>query len=120
MNEFGILTIKDLMARYNETNLSELKRPWGAREQKVGKRATGILLQGKAMLENKEIVLKKPDIPLSKNYAMFDLEGLPPQLDELDKVYLWGLQVFGERPSGFRYSLAEMGSDGDKKGWEDF
>ena len=120
LKEFGILTIKDLMARYNETSLAGLKRPWGTGEQKVGKRATGILLQGKAMLENKEIVLKKPDIPLSKNYAMFDLEGLPPQLDELDKVYLWGLQVFGERPSGFRYSLAEMGSDGDKKGWEDF
>jgi predicted RecB family nuclease len=51
---------------------------------------------------------------------MFDLEGLPPQLDELDKVYLWGMQVFGERPSDFRYSLAEMGTDGDKKGWEDF
>ena len=120
LKDLGILTIKDLMARYNETSLAGLKRPWGAGEQKVGKRATGILLQAKAMLENKEIVLKKPDIPVSKNYVMFDLEGLPPQLDELDKIYLWGTQVFGEKPSDFRYSLAEMGTGGDKKGWEDF
>jgi predicted RecB family nuclease len=120
LKELDVLTIKDLAARFNEAGLSEMKRPWGEREQKVGKRAKGILLQAKAMLENKEIVLKKPLIPVSKNYVMFDLEGLPPQLDELDKIYLWGTQVFGERPSDFQYSLAEMGTDGDKKGWKDF
>jgi len=120
LKEAGVLTIKDLATRYDETSLSDLKRPWGAREQKVGKRARGILLQAKAMLENKEIVVQKPDIPPSKNYVMFDLEGLPPQLDELDKIYLWGTQVFGEKPSDFRYSLAEMGTEGDRKGWENF
>jgi uncharacterized protein len=120
LKELGVLTIKELSARYNETNLSELKRPWGSREQKVGKRAMGILLQAKAMLENKEIVVQKPDIPLSKNYVMFDLEGLPPQLDELDKIYLWGMQVFGEKPNSFLYSLAETGNDRDRKGWKDF
>jgi len=120
LRELGVLKIEDLAARFNENSLSELKRPWGAREQKVGKKAKGILLQAKAMLENNEIVVRKPDIPLSKNYVMFDLEGLPPHLDELDKIYLWGMQVFGERPSKFIYSLAETGVDGDSKGWENF
>jgi predicted RecB family nuclease len=120
LKELGVLTIKDLAARYNETGLSELKRPWGTREQKVGKKAEGILLQAEAMLEKKDIVLKKPEIPASTNYVMFDLEGLPPQLDELDKIYLWGMQVFGERPSEFLYSISEMGTGGDRKGWEDF
>jgi len=32
---------------------------------------------------------------------MFDLEGLPPFLDELDRIYLWGVQVFGESPSEY-------------------
>ncbi len=72
------------------------------------------------MLENKEIVIGTPAIPESKNYVMFDLEGLPPQLDELDKIYLWGMQVFGEKPEVFLYSLAEMGLDGDKRGWVNF
>lgn len=120
LKELGVLTIKDLASKYNETSLSELKRPWGTREQKVGKKAKGILLQAKAMLEDKEIIIKKPGIPVSKNYVMFDLEGLPPQLDELDKIYLWGMQVFGERPSDFRYSLAEMRADGDRECWKDF
>lgn len=86
LKEMGVLTIEDLAARYDEASLSELKKPHGDREQKVGRRATGILLHAKAMLENKEIVLKRPGIPVSKSYIMFDLEGLPPQLDELDKI----------------------------------
>ncbi|MDH4221012.1 MAG: TM0106 family RecB-like putative nuclease, partial [Candidatus Aminicenantes bacterium] len=35
-------------------------------------------------------------------------------------IYLWGMQVFGEEPGSFQYSLAEMGVDGDRKGWEEF
>jgi predicted RecB family nuclease len=51
---------------------------------------------------------------------MFDLEGLPPQLDELQKVYLWGMQVFGETPSPYISSTAGFGVDGDRQGWEEF
>jgi predicted RecB family nuclease len=51
---------------------------------------------------------------------MFDLEGLPPQLDELDKIYLWGFQVFGERPGPVEGVLAGMGANGDREGWESF
>lgn len=120
LKELGVLTIKDLAGKYNETGLAELKRPWGAREQKVGKKAAGILQQAQAMIENREIVVKRPEIPVSTNYVMFDLEGLPPQLDDLDKIYLWGMRVFGNKPSSFLYSLAEIGADGDRKGWEEF
>lgn len=120
LRESGVVTIEDIARRYDERSLSALKRPWGAREQKVGSKASGILMQANAMLEKKYIVIKKPDIPVSKNYMMFDLEGLPPQLDELDNIYLWGMQVFGEKPGSFQYSFAEMGIDGDRKGWEEF
>ncbi len=120
LRELGVVTIKDLSSRYDESSLAELKRPWGAREQKVGKKAAGILQQAQAMLDNKVIVLKKPDLPHSMNYVMFDLEGLPPQLDELDKIYLWGMQVFGENPSVYQYSLSEIAEEGDRKGWEHF
>lgn len=120
LRELGVSTIQELASMYDEKSLAELKKPWGAGEQKVGKKAVGILLQARAMLENKEVVLKKPELPILSNYVMFDLEGLPPQLDELDKIYLWGMQIFGEKPSGFVYSLAETGIDGDRKGWEQF
>lgn len=120
LKERGVETIKDLTEGFDQDSLSEFKRPWGTREQRVGKAAKGILLQAKAMLKKKESILKKPELPLSLNYVMLDLEGLPPQLSDLDKVYLWGMQVFGEKPSIFQYALAEIGPEGDMKGWEDF
>ena len=52
--------------------------------------------------------------------VMFDLEGLPPHFDELDKVYLWGMQVYGEKPSEFMPALAGFGTEGDREGWEQF
>jgi predicted RecB family nuclease len=51
---------------------------------------------------------------------MFDLEGMPPYLDELGKVYLWGTQVFGARPSEFMAPIAGFGANGDKDGWLNF
>ncbi len=120
LRDLGVFTIQELVSKYDEKSLSEFKRPWGSREQKVGKKAGEILSQARAMLDKKEHVIKKPELPISQNYVMFDLEGLPPQLDELDKIYLWGMQVFGEKPSGFLYSLAETGTDGDRKGWDQF
>ena len=51
---------------------------------------------------------------------MFDLEGLPPQLDELEKIYLWGMQVFGENPGKFMPAVAGFGEDGDREGWHMF
>ena len=51
---------------------------------------------------------------------MFDLEGMPPRLDELEKVYLWGLQVFGEDPGPFLAATAGFAPHGDRDGWEAF
>ena len=48
------------------------------------------------------------------------MEGLPPQQDEFQKVYLWGMQVYGEKPSAFMAPLAGFGENGDREGWEAF
>ena len=48
---------------------------------------------------------------------MFDLEGMPPHLDEIENIYLWGMQVFGENPSEFMPAVAGFGPDGDRDGW---
>jgi hypothetical protein len=34
---------------------------------------------------------------------MFNLEGMPPKLDEMDRIYLWGVQVLGEKTCLRRY-----------------
>jgi predicted RecB family nuclease len=45
---------------------------------------------------------------------------MPPYLDELEKIYIWGMQVFGKRPSPFIGVMAGFGLNGDREGWFDF
>jgi predicted RecB family nuclease len=116
----GVQTIEDLLSRYDAGSLAELERPWGRRRKKVGPTAERILASARALAEKQPIVLQAPAIPESTNCVMFDLEGLPSRLDELEKIYLWGLQVFGERPSTFRPATAGFGPEGDGEGWEAF
>jgi predicted RecB family nuclease len=116
----GIRSRRDLLANFDVASLSELKRPHGDREQRVGKTAERILRFADAMEKQQETVLAAPAIPPHKNYVMFDLEGMPPHLDELDRIYLWGTQVYGEKPSEFKFALSGFGADGDKECWLDF
>ena len=116
----GIRTIPEFLAAFDEGRLAQFQRPWGKGTQRVGKKAGTILLMARAMATGKEILLQVPRVPDSPNYVMFDLEGLPPQLDEIGKIYLWGLQVYGEKPGQFHSATAGFGPNGDRKGWESF
>ena len=120
LHSTGENTFQKLLDSYNETTLSELVRPWGKGTQRVGSRASSILSMAKSLNENIEIELEPVLIKKSPNYVMFDLEGLPPYIDEIEKIYLWGTQVFGENPGEFHAALSGFGSDGDREGWMDF
>ena len=117
LNSMGVCTRGELLGTFNFVSLSELKRPVGTREQRVGKKAERILQFADAMERGEEKILAAPAIPKLPNYAMFDLEGMPPHLDEFDKIYLWGVQVFGEKPSEFMPAVSGFGADGDRDGW---
>lgn len=117
LNGIGVRTRRELLGNFDFVSLSELKRPVGSKEHRVGKRAERILLFAEAMERGEERILAAPAIPQLPNYAMFDLEGMPPHLDELDKIYLWGAQVFGEKPSEFKPTVSGFGPDGDREGW---
>ena len=118
--ESGTKTPAELLARYDAATLSVFKRPWGNKQQKVGARAERILISAEVLETKTEKILAAPMIPTSSNYVMFDLEGMPPYLDELDKIYMWGLQVFGETPSEYSASCTDFGQEGDRKGWTQF
>ena len=113
----GVHTWQELLATFDVQSLSDLKRPWGAGTQRVGKKAEGILRSAKAMENRQERVIAAPALPQAANYVMFDLEGMPPHLTELDKIYLWGMQVYGKNPNGFMPAVAGFGPDGDREGW---
>jgi predicted RecB family nuclease len=116
----GIETIEELLGSFDETRLAEFERPWGQRRMKVGAKAARILTGARAIRDGAPMVLRPPAIPANPNYVMFDLEGMPPQFDELEKIYLWGMQVFGEGPGPSCAATAGFGHDGDREGWEAF
>ena len=116
----GIQRYTQLIQTFDAETLANFSRPWGSGTQKVGKKAKNIILNARALTENREIFIQKPILPDSQNYLMFDLEGLPPQLDEFQKIYLWGMQVYGRNPGGFEPALAGLGAEGDRAGWFQF
>jgi predicted RecB family nuclease len=121
LREKGISTYDQLLARMDGSSLAGMTRPRAGRQQRVGGAAARILAQARALAAGKMIRLgdlRLPEGPM----VMFDLEGVPPQYDELDKVYLWGAQVYGEDgPLGpYCPILAGFGPDADRDGWRRF
>lgn len=120
LHKEGVESINELLSKFDENRLAEFKRPWGDRIQRVGKKAESIFRMAECIVEAKEIILNTPKVPNCDNYVMFDLEGLPPHLDELEKIYLWGIQVFGEEQGKYIPAVAGFGEKGDAEGWKNF
>jgi len=116
----GITTFQQLVSSFDVQRLSDLKRPWGTQQQKVGKNAEAILQNAEVLASGIERVLAPSMLPMHGNFVMFDLEGMPPSQDDLEKVYLWGMQVYGDSPSAFVGATAGVGVGGDLQGWNAF
>jgi hypothetical protein len=82
----------------------------------VGKKAEKILVYADVLTSGKERMLGPVAIPVHDNCVVFDLEGMPPHLDELEKINLWGMRVYGKRPSEVMGVTAGFGKDGDRGG----
>jgi uncharacterized protein len=116
----GVDTVDQLLAKYDEKKLSLLERPWGQGFQKVGKKAEKIIRNVKVIKSGKHLWLEKLMLPVSENYVMFDLEGMPPYLDEIESIYLWGMKIYGKKPSTYLRAVADISDNGDRQGWEEF
>ncbi len=115
----GITAIRDIPKAIENPAFQDLFYE-GKRNPCLRDFVPGLRRSAEAYESNKVISVAPPDLPNSRNFAMFDLEGMPPYLDEIDKIYLWGVKVFGERPSNHLYSEARFGPDGDREGWLEF
>lgn len=118
----GCRTITDLYDRFHdhEPELAGLRRAYGHSTRRVGASAQSVLNHARSFLEKRPIWLRSPVLPVGNHLAMFDLEGLPPQIDEVENVFLWGLKIFGDTPSRFVFSCAFPGKVDDRTAWFDF
>lgn len=120
LRALGLSSIDEFLERFDEAGFASLEYSTGGRIRRVGKRAAATIRSARALESQEEIPIDDPRLPLHSYYVMFDLEGIPAQLDELEKVYLWGMQVFGENRGPYLGVLAEAGHEGDQLGWERF
>jgi predicted RecB family nuclease len=124
LHDLGITTYMEIPDRFDEDSLAELVRPWGKKTQRVGPSRAGAVMRNiESHLRDAPIVFAKPEVPEHDHYVMFDLEGVPPDLDGPEMVYLWGMQAYPADDSPADqplFPLAGFGSGGDEQGWIDF
>jgi len=110
-------TIEQLAAM-DTADLSEMKVRSGSTERRFGKPAAKTIQMAKVLAAGKPVQLAPLALPAGENFVMFDLEGLPPQIDETDKIYLWGFQPFiGGKPRKYVGAVADLDTDWDKESW---
>lgn len=120
LRDAGISTYDELLSQLSAEELGDFRVPHGKRLQRVGLRAERIMVSARSLAGKEEIVTGRFAISGSGSYAMFDLEGLPPYLDDLDRIYLWGVKVMGLDQSEFMPAIGGFGPEGDREGWERF
>ncbi len=121
LHRTGTATLPELLERYDAERLAQFERPgWDGRPRAVGARAERLLINARALLEDRPILIRPPELPAHPTYVMFDLEGMPPTIDETERIYIWGMQPFGAAPGPFRAGVAGFGRHGDRDGWESF
>ncbi len=103
LHELGFDSTDKLLANFDAENLGQLKRNIGKREQKVGKSQQNPSARRSHATRNGTCTVL-PRASQGPNYVMFDLEGMPPQIDDIEKVYLWGMQVFGDKRQPIYFS----------------
>lgn len=126
----GIETYPELAAQLDADALADLKSP-----SSQGKKGRSVASAGADPRERSGARFRRaakeqpedrrslfhPRILEDDHYVMFDLEGVPPDLDDWDKIYLWGVaQVFGTEKGEFRPAFAGFGEGGDEEGWIEF
>jgi uncharacterized protein len=121
LHEQGAHSIPQLLEEFDAERLAMFERAtWSGEKRPVGDSADRLLINARALLEQRPILIKPPEIPKHDTYVMFDLEGMPPTIDEMEKIYIWGIQPFGNGAGEFRAGVAGFGGRGDREGWESF
>ena len=121
----GITRYPEMLNQIDAVDLAQIKSPSaGAKNEKNLAGAVRILENAQALSRGETILRDGAASHLAvltdDQYVMFDLEGIPPNRESREKIYLWGMQVFGKEKGDFLPAFAHFGDDGDEQGWSDF
>ncbi len=113
-----ISNIGEVINKMSETELAEIKLPHGKSKKRVGqKRAQAILRSAEALKSRRIIEHGRLDLPLSKHFAILDLEATPSVGKQQGLVYLWGTCVKGPEPLDFHAAFLTGDLTDESTGW---
>jgi len=125
----GINTYPELAQEMDATALADLKNKSAGSDDPDNLAGAGRILEnvealmtGTPLRRRNTGGLVQPDSSILEDdhFVMFDLEGVPPEQGDFEKIYLWGTQVFGVEKGEFRPAAAGFGDLGDQQGWDEF
>ena len=118
----GVLDIRALGKAFERTDLRDLfyEKATKRKPERIKAGAARIRRSVEARETNAPVALGAVELPDASSAIMLDFEGLPPYLDELEKIYLWGFKDFRSEPARYLSAQSGLGLDGDREGWEAF
>ena len=108
----GVRSVDELLSSFDEGSLAVVRYGDGRRRRRVGGSAETIPRSARVFSSGKEEPTARADLPDPEDCVLFDLEGMPAHLDDLEKIYLWGLKVVengSSRYLAFRRRLRPRG-----------
>jgi len=116
----GIRSFQDLLSGFDQASLAAMIYRDATGQHSIGASSESILRSARVMSTGHEELLGSPDLPGTEDCVLLDLEGLPAYLDELEKIYLWGLKTMTPGLPRYVPALAGFAPDGDRHAWEEF
>lgn len=122
LHDRGVSDIPALGKAFERTDLRDLfyEKATKKKPERLKASAENIRRSGEAHSTGAPVALRSVDLPDPSSAIMLDFEGLPPYLDELEKIYLWGFKDFRSEPGRYLCAQSGLGLDGDREGWEAF
>lgn len=122
LHDRGILDIASLAAAFHRPDLRDLfyDKATKKKPERIRASAASILESVEAHGSGTHRPIDHVVLPDPSAMVVLDLEGLPPYIDELEKIYLWGIKDFREASPRYLFAQAGFGPGGDLEGWKTF
>lgn len=118
LRDSGLLTVQDLFDHHNVDSLAAFTWEESHNPRKVGhKKAQGMLHMAESLLTQKPILTRQPHLPQTRQWIMFDVEGVPARPGQPEKVYLWGMYLMGDESRNLQQMSQTLNRQADRDNW---
>ncbi|MEZ0370072.1 MAG: TM0106 family RecB-like putative nuclease [Candidatus Sericytochromatia bacterium] len=121
LRDAGILTVPQLLKQHTPESLAGFEWKEGNSPRPIGlDKARNMLFMAESLISKQPILTKVPDLPETRNWIMFDVEGVPARPGQPEKVYLWGMYLMGEESRNLQLISTALNRQADRANWFEF